>query len=32
MVAVNLAGYATGTYVINIKTNVVNTSVKVIKK
>jgi len=32
MVAVNLAGYATGTYVVNIKTDVVNTSVKVIKK
>ena len=32
MVAVNLSSYATGTYVINIKTDVVNTSVKVIKK
>lgn len=32
MVAVNLGSYATGTYVINIKTDVVNTSVKVIKK
>lgn len=32
MVAVDLSRYATGTYVINIKTDVVNTSVKVIKK
>ena len=32
MVAVDLGRYATGTYVINIKTDVVNTSVKVIKK
>lgn len=32
MVAVNLGSYSTGTYVINIKTDVVNTSVKVIKK
>ncbi|MBA5791526.1 T9SS type A sorting domain-containing protein [Flavobacterium sp. xlx-214] len=32
MVAINLANYATGTYVINIKTDVFNGSVKVIKK
>lgn len=32
MVAVDLSRYATGTYVVNIKTDVVNTSVKVIKK
>lgn len=32
MVAVDLSTYATGTYVVNIKTDVVNTSVKVIKK
>src|SRR5690606_18590270 len=32
MVAVDLSRYAMGTYVINIKTDVVNTSVKVIKK
>ncbi|SFO17441.1 Por secretion system C-terminal sorting domain-containing protein [Paenimyroides ummariense] len=32
MVAVNLGTYASGTYVINIKTDVVNTSVKVIKR
>lgn len=31
MVAVDLSRYAMGTYVINIKTDVVNTSVKVIK-
>src|SRR5690554_6351180 len=32
MVVVDLSKYATGTYVVNIKTNVINTSVKVIKK
>lgn len=32
MVAVDLSRYAIGTYVINIKTDVVNTSVNVIKK
>lgn len=32
MVVVDLSNYTTGTYVVNIKTNVVNTSVKVIKK
>lgn len=32
MVAVNLEGYAAGAYVINIKTDVFNGSVKVIKK
>ena len=31
MVMVDLSRYAVGTYVINIKTDVVNTSVKVIK-
>jgi len=32
MVAVNLSGYSSGVYVINIKTDVFNGSVKVIKK
>ncbi|MFA5670648.1 MAG: T9SS type A sorting domain-containing protein [Balneolaceae bacterium] len=32
MVIVDLSDYASGTYVINVKTNIINTSVKVIKK